>query len=557
MMMAPSSYYIYYIICILLSFVIQDISCVKLLYSMSSSCHPTDRIQVLSSVLQSLATVRSSNNVPPIATQVTQDDNLSVKTQFATSILAGSSCMIEDMWLKEVSVGVLSHSCFNVQGGKRGVDALLLSFKEQQEECINAVAVDSSVDIPAPVLDTQLDKPWIQTREDIPVVDKEETEENAILPVRGTRQVTTETATPNDFLFGSQWSLINSNDYGLQAESLWWYTQGGKGSVNEQPNNTVGSIDFGYLREHPDMKDKWFVNAHDPCGNGVDDDGNGLIDDCSGWSFRNNSGDISVISGATDQWHGTATSSLIGAATHNGSGMAAVGAKLRVVPVSVPPFVSGVIQAINYLKSLGVRVINMSLAGNVACDLNVTGCSAYPGQYSKELKNVVSVGAIDEGGDMASFSNYGIDKTSVFAPGDSIVVAANEGNSNVFGWRISSGTSYSSPMTAGVAAMVWREYPQLTSCQIRKVLVDSCAKNEKLSGKTECEGQVHPLRALVFGWLEVVSPSNDYCGTADPGYVYGGMLRYLLGAALSPRISLFIISYFSGGSLLPGGLSFD
>src|SRR6185369_12591238 len=110
-------------------------------------------------------------------------------------------------------------------------------------------------------------------------------------------------AVPNDSLFFEQWSLMNTGAFGvgkpgadISATKAWDLTTGSN-------NIVVAIIDTGSDLSHPDLAPNAWVNSREVLGNGVDDDGNGYIDDKSGWNFVANRSD--TFDNATTDWHGT------------------------------------------------------------------------------------------------------------------------------------------------------------------------------------------------------------------------------------------------------------
>ncbi|OEH76354.1 subtilisin sub5 [Cyclospora cayetanensis] len=146
---------------------------------------------------------------------------------------------------------------------------------------------------------------------------------------------------PNDpyLRFGAQWELLD--EAGVQAKAAWKTSRGGGGTVAEQPLNTVAIIDFGFNMAHEDMLDSWWRNAvletpelsewPDNCSDGIDNDGNGYVDDCMGYSFADRSADMASFQGV----HGTAVASICCATTNNGQGIASLGWNLRPMALKV------------------------------------------------------------------------------------------------------------------------------------------------------------------------------------------------------------------------------
>ena len=249
-----------------------------------------------------------------------------------------------------------------------------------------------------------------------------------------------------------------------------------------RPEIVVAVIDDGIDFSHPDLADRAWTNPGEIAGNGIDDDGNGFKDDVHGWDFCN--GDATVHDPGEDG-HGTHVAGTI-AASLNGSGVLGVapGVSLMAVKFIDDGQLCGedsmAIDAIDYAASFGVPIINASwggedesapldqaiaesgalfvaAAGNDGWNLEAapTFGSAnefYPAESS--LANVLSVAAIDQRGNRASFSNYGSVSVDIGAPGTNVVstLPAEAGCDPCYGW--SAGTSMAAPHVSGVAALV-------------------------------------------------------------------------------------------------------
>jgi len=301
---------------------------------------------------------------------------------------------------------------------------------------------------------------------------------------------------PFDGRFGDQWHLDQSNDADIDAPEVWDLETGSAQVI-------VGILDSGTDWSHDDLgpggqnyqnifrhsgEDAW-SNPNDPdSGNGQDDDNNGFVDDWKGWDFGNGNNDA-----RSPADHGTRVAGVTGAKTSNGFGVAGVaggflseGAQLMTLGVGESgPLGSILDDAIIYATDNGARVITMSLtvgtsgaidaAVAYAYDAGVfidcaSGNSSGPVSYPARLAEIVAVGATDESDRLAGFSSRGEDQ-EVAAPGVGIL-------STVFndGYGAASGTSFSAPIVAGVAALMFSANPALTNLEVRQILQDTSEK---------------------------------------------------------------------------------
>ena len=261
------------------------------------------------------------------------------------------------------------------------------------------------------------------------------------------------------------------------------------------PDVIVAVIDDGVDFSHPDLAARAWVNpgeAGELATNGIDDDGNGYIDDVHGWDFCN---DVAAVHEAGMDGHGTHVAGTI-AASLDGKGIVGVAPGIRIMALK---FIddSGqcgrddmAVAAIDYAASFGVPIINASwggpqpsavldaaiaesgalfvaAAGNWSLDLDQPGGPRfYPA--SSTLPNVLTVGAIDQTGKRASFSNFGTKSVDIAAPGTNILStypAMSGCLSPCYVW--SAGTSMAAPHVSGVAALAGSASPALLADPVK------------------------------------------------------------------------------------------
>jgi subtilisin family serine protease len=324
--------------------------------------------------------------------------------------------------------------------------------------------------------------------------------------------------TPTDPAYPSQWGWPQ-----IAAPAAWDTTTGSSAI-------TVGVIDTGVDLQHPDLLANLWVNQLENTGTpGVDDDGNGYVDDIHGWNGITNSptpDDDDVISG-----HGTHCAGVIGAAANNGEG--GVGANwnvqimaLKFLNSSGSGWDSDAIKCIDYAiatnqaGSSNVRILSNSwsgiggspalkaaiqrardaeivfvaAAGNQSYNIDSPGCVIAPGGLNES--NIVTVAASTQTDDLAGFSNYGTSLCDLRAPGVSILSTVTvEGGSYAY----LDGTSMAAPHVSGVLALILATSPSMTVNQVINRLllnVDPVVADPVSDAVTSTAGRLNADRAV-------------------------------------------------------------
>ena len=283
---------------------------------------------------------------------------------------------------------------------------------------------------------------------------------------------------PNDPNYNFQWYLPF-----IGAEGAWNLSVG---------SNTVyvALPDTGVDYNHPDLRQNLWKNPGEICGNGIDDDNNGYIDDCYGFNALLGKG-----SALDDDGHGTHLAGIIGAVGNNSVGIAGINWKVKIVPCKFldatgQANLSDELKCLDYFltlirKGLKIKVINVSYGGyyqpsqierrkfeelasygvvivsasgndGISVDKN----PVYPCSYN--VSTNICVGATDSFDSPAFFSNYG-QRVLVFAPGVKIFSTIKNNSYNY-----ESGTSMSAPIVSGAVALLWSYQPNLSALQVKE-----------------------------------------------------------------------------------------
>jgi subtilisin family serine protease len=327
-------------------------------------------------------------------------------------------------------------------------------------------------------------------------------------------------ATSNDTYFtnGSLWGMsAGGNQFGSGAATAWAANNTGSSSVY------IGIIDEGYMFNHPDLAANAGVNPGEIAGDGVDNDGNGLVDDVRGWDFAGNNS--SVFDGVGDD-HGTHVAGTIGGVGGNGVGVAGVVWSVKLLNAkflgSTGGTTANAIKAVDYFTNLKIKGVNIvatnnswggggysqalfdaierandagvlfiAAAGNSTLNCETSSC--YPAEYAND--NVIAVASITSTGAISSFSNYGSSTIDIGAPGSAIwstVPVQSRRNAPITGGYASySGTSMATPHVSGAAALYASTHVGATAAQIKAAIIGSVTATQSLAGKTVTGGRLN------------------------------------------------------------------
>ena len=330
-------------------------------------------------------------------------------------------------------------------------------------------------------------------------------------------------STSNDpyYTNGNLWGMYGdgtspSNAFGSQAGEAW---------VNKTDCSGVyvGIIDEGLMWNHDDLAGNVWTNPYDPI-DGIDNDGNGYVDDVQGWDFAGN--DRSIYDGSTDD-HGTHVSGTVGARGSNGKGVAGVCWQVQLISAKFlgksGGTTSNAVKAVNYITDLKTRhglnivatnnswggggystalynaiasagaadILFVAAAGNSG--VNIDASPFFPAAYDNA--NIISVAAIDKTGNLASWSNFGATRVDLGAPGVGIwsTVPTKKGQS---AYNSFNGTSMATPHVTGTAALYAAGHPNSSASTIKGAILSTTVPTGSLTGKTLTGGRLNTSAAL-------------------------------------------------------------
>jgi subtilisin family serine protease len=338
---------------------------------------------------------------------------------------------------------------------------------------------------------------------------------------------------PNDPSFNQLWGLHNTGQSGgtadadIDAPEAWDIQTG-------DPNLVIGVIDTGVDYNHQDLVGNIWTNPGEIANDGIDNDGNGYIDDIRGWDFAYNDNNPSDVDG-----HGTHVSGTIAGKGNNGVGVTGVAWNAKIMPLKFlddtgSGSTSNAIKAINYATAKGVKLTNNSWGGggysqalydaiNAAGQAgalfiaaagndakNTDTSPSYPASYN--LANIISVASTTRTDALSSFSNYGLTSVDLGAPGSEIYSTTPNNTYATY-----SGTSMASPHVAGAAALLWSQNPTWTAQQVKNTLMNTGDSIAALAGKTVSGKRLNINNALTATELPSVTVSVSPSSVQEDG----------------------------------------
>lgn len=283
----------------------------------------------------------------------------------------------------------------------------------------------------------------------------------------------------------------------------------------------VAVIDTGIDYGHLDLADSVWINEGEIPGDGIDNDGNGYIDDVYGWNFYSNNNQVFT---GTDDNHGTHSAGTI-AAARNGIGTVGIcdPAYVKVMSVKTLGTPTGigtadnVAKAIRYAEDNGAVICNLSFGTNKYSEelyqamknsnmlfvvaagngdssgngYNIDSLPVYPASF--DLDNIIAVANMRFDGYMDPASNFGVKSVDLAAPG-SYILSTVSGNK----YSYMSGTSMAAPMVTGAAAMLYSYDTGATVGDIKERILKSVRRMDGMSGKTATGGMLDIAAAMNY-----------------------------------------------------------
>ncbi len=489
-----------------------------------------------------------------------------VKTNTATNMSAyGNHAVLSqpDLDLKKLS-----------EQGKIKSSQLIVKFKEDNSEVLNNIlskfSVEGIADFYNPTKFLNASKALFKkmklvsfsTGTDLSQAFTDLVENPAVEYVAPNYVFTLQATTPND-LDANLWGLNNTgqtrtftdsydNEYvetgtidaDIDAPEAW--------DIRHDASNTiVAIIDTGIDYNHSELASNMWTNPGEIAGNGIDDDGNGYIDDVHGYDFADKDSDPMDTHG-----HGTHCSGTIAAQGNNGNNITGIAWNTQLMALKIfaddsnGAFTSDIVNAILYAADNGAKVSNNSYgsifydaisaeiiqkpmfdaisaandagmlfvaaSGNDSADLDGTMMST---PSDLELPNIISVAASNQFDEPAAwFTNFGKHSVDIAAPGE-FIYSSLPGDEYAT-WN---GTSMATPHVTGAAALIAEHAPDLSPAEIKAVLMNTVDKKDALADTSASGGRLNIYNALVAlqgsgGECESFTASNSSHETAGRAY---------------------------------------
>jgi subtilisin family serine protease len=341
---------------------------------------------------------------------------------------------------------------------------------------------------------------------------------------------------PNDPSFSDLWGLHNTGQLGGTVDADIDAPEAWDGQIGS-PGVVVADVDSGVDYTHPDLAANMWTNPGEIAGNGIDDDGNGYVDDYRGWDFANNDSNP-----FDDYGHGTHTAGTIAAVGNNGVGVTGVSWQSKIMPlkflnaVGEGPSIDAA-DAIVYAADMGAKVVNaswgchgsgcfsqviedaISYANSMgmifvaaAGNDNANNDATIDFPCNSTQPNVLCVASTTRNDLRSSFSNYGATTVDLGAPGSSILSTVPSGAClycDPSQYVFASGTSMAAPHVSGAAALIQSQFPTYTVAQVRDAIVSSVDLLSSLAGITVTGGRLNIQKALLSSFTVTAVPASQ------------------------------------------------
>ncbi|MEO7672783.1 MAG: S8 family serine peptidase [Pyrinomonadaceae bacterium] len=331
-------------------------------------------------------------------------------------------------------------------------------------------------------------------------------------------------ATPNDASFGSLYGMTK-----ISAPQAWDLNTGSTAVV-------IANIDTGAKYTHEDLAANMWTNPGEINNNGLDDDGNGFVDDYYGYDFFFN--DPNPLD---ENGHGTHTSGTLGAVGNNSIGVVGVNWNVRIMTIKIydadgfGTTSAMLINAYNYVRLMKERGVNIRVTNNSygGCDeacgydqatkdaidalgntgvlqvfaagndgRNIDNQPFFPASYTSP--SILSVANSNSSDTRNGSSNFGVVSVDVAAPGTSILSTVM----NASNYGTLSGTSMSTPHVAGAAALLSAYNPGLSAASLKATLLNSVDVLAAWNGVVKTGGRLNVAQALQNQTVCSFAPAN-------------------------------------------------
>lgn len=352
--------------------------------------------------------------------------------------------------------------------------------------------------------------------------------------------ITTNRQQPDDPLFADQWQWLNAGQTGgisdadIDADEAWDVTRGGLTALGD--TIVVAIIDDGLDYNHPDIKSNAWINHHEIADNGIDDDANGYVDDIYGWNVFSESPDV------LNQGHGLSVAGMIGAVGNNGVGITGINWNVKLMTIvgsspesaAIASYAYALEQRILYHETHGAKgafvvatnsswgidygqpadaplwcafydtlgvhgILSAAATANNPDDIDIVGDlpTACTSEY---LFSVTALNSSNE----RTFSAFGLEHVDFGAPGENIFTTQSND-----GYGHTSGTSFASPVAAGLVALLYaspcegiaelaRSNPGAAAEFIRDIMFEGVEPVSTLQGITKYGGALNAGNSMAL-----------------------------------------------------------